>query len=375
MQAVAKTEESKRNVGALCGFLNGLSTIDQRLCEALLEEALTHQTLGVWYPGLQSSVTITPAGADRLKRAAGLGIARPWAFRFLGWERPSDAVSVHDLQTIVMSLTKHENGYEAAVDILVARFHADEYAKKEYPSELIDTGRELLSSPDFDVRDNTFDYDLHYIANVCLRGAEGSNAAKSLCEQIKQGLADHTFRAYNFDQLLHSIFELQPRIALDAFFGRDAQPDGSDLRVIDFNRFSHGRTNPLDGVPIEEIVRWCDESPAVRYSTISRAVSYHTAASEGGPEWTPVAIEMLKRAPEPLAVLKTFVRRFSPTTWSGSRAAIIESRLGLLDRLGELKNASLEDYATGIRPQIVDDIARTRKSEDERDSARDERFE
>jgi hypothetical protein len=76
-----------------------------------------------------------------------------------------------------------------------------------------------------------------------------------------------------------------------------------------------------------------------------------------------------------LAVLETFVRRFFPTSWSGSRAAIIESRLGLLDRLGELNNASLADYVTRIRPQLVDDIARTRESENERDSVRDERFE
>ena len=133
--------------------------------------------------------------------------------------------------------------------------------------------------------------------------------------------------------------------------------------------------NPLDGVPVEEMLRWCDEKPAERYPAISRVVSYYTAQHEGGAEWTPLAMEMLKRAPDPVTVLKTFVSRFYPRVWSGSRAAIIESRLGLLDRLGELKNASVEDYVTRIRPQLVDDIARMRKSEDERDSARDERFE
>jgi hypothetical protein len=84
---------------------------------------------------------------------------------------------------------------------------------------------------------------------------------------------------------------------------------------------------------------------------------------------------MLKRAPNPVTVLETFVDRFWPKLWSGSLAAIIESRLGLLDRLGEVKNASLEEFATRIRPQLVDDIDRMRKSEDECDSARDERFE
>lgn len=372
--ALAETEENKRNCSALGGFLNALSMIDQKLCEALLEEAVTHQTLGAWFPGLQSSVTVTPAGADRLKRAVTLGKAPPWGFRFLQGERFADAVSAHDLQTIVTSLAKREHGYRVAIDILAARLHSNEKATKELPTELIYAGRELLSSPDFSIRDNSYDYHLQTIADVCLRGAVGSTAAKALCEQIKQDFADHTFHAYNFEDLLQSIFELQPRIALDVFFGGEPQTDSSDFDVVDFNRFARGRRNPLDGIPIDEMLRWCDERPALRYPRISHVVSYDTA-SEGGVEWTPLAMEMLKRAPDPLTVLKTFVGRFRPRSWSGSRAAIIESRLGLLDRLRELNNRTLDDYAAETHRQLTEEIAQTRKLEDEQDSARDERFE
>ena len=374
-QAVAQTEEGKRNVGALVGFLIGLSTVDQQLCEALLEEALTHETLGAWFPVLQTSVTISAAGADRLKRAVMLGKVPVGAFRYLGWGRSSDAVSGDDLRTIILSLAKRENGYDIATDILSMQFDSDRDQKKEYPSELIDAGRTLLSSPVFNDCDNTHDYHLRIIANVCLRGAEGSPAAQSLCERIKQGLTDYTFSAYSYEQLVQCIFQLQPRIALDVFFGVAPQIDGSDLDVDDFESLSDRRKNPLDEVPFEEMLRWCDEKPAERYPAISRVVSYHTVPKEGGAEWTPLAMEMLKRAPDPLAVLESFVGRFSPTGWSGSRAAIIESRLGLLDRLGEIENESLADYVARIRPQLVDDIAQMRKWENEHDSARDERFE
>jgi hypothetical protein len=373
-QAVAKTEEGKRNVGVLVGFLNGLSTVDQQLCEALLEEALAHETLGAWFPVLQTSVTISAAGADRLKRAITLGKAQVGAFRF-GWGRSSDAVSGDDLRTIVLSLAKQENGYSIATDILSMRLHSDRDQKKDHPRELVDAGRRLLSEPDFTDRDNMSDYRLKGIASVCLSGAEGSAAARSLCQRIKQGFSDYSFRAYNYEQLLQRIFQLQPRIALDEFFGDASQSDSSHFDVDDFDDPLNHRKNPLDGVPVEEMLRWCDEKPAERYATISRAVSYHTISKERGPEWTPLVLEMFKRAPDPVIVLETFVRRFPPTSWSGSRAAIIESRLGLLDRLGELKNASLADYVARIRPQLMNDIAQERKWESERDSARDERFE
>jgi hypothetical protein len=135
------------------------------------------------------------------------------------------------------------------------------------------------------------------------------------------------------------------------------------------------RKNPLDAVPVEEMLRWCDEEPTARYPAMSHVVSYYSVPKDGGAEWAPLAMEMLKRAPDPLAILETFVGRFRPTSWSGSRAAIIESRLGLLERLDELKNAFLTDYAVRIRPQLLDEIAKTRRWENERDSARDETFE
>ena len=371
-QALAATEANQRNVNALIGFLNGLSTVDQQLCEALLEEAVEHETLGASFPVLQSSVTISLAGAERLKRAATLAKAQAGGFQFLGWRRE---VSGDDLRTILLSLAKQERGYSMATGILSMRFQSDRDKSKEHPSELIDAGRTLLSSPVFNDHDHMHDYHLQTIANVCLPGADGSAAAQSLCERIKQASVGRSFRAYSYEQTLQSIFELQPRIALDVFFADTSQAEDPNLDFHGFDDPSDRRMNPLDGVPVEEMLQWCDEKPAERYAAISRAVSYHSAPNEGGLEWTPLAMQMFKRAPNPVNILETFVNRFFPTVWSGSRAAIIESRLALLDCLAELGDPSFDAYVTRVRPQIRDDIARMRKWEDERDSELDERFE
>jgi hypothetical protein len=84
---------------------------------------------------------------------------------------------------------------------------------------------------------------------------------------------------------------------------------------------------------------------------------------------------MLKRAPDVLAVLKQFVGRFSPTSWMGSRAAIVEARLSLFGQLDELVDVSISEFIREARAELVEDIARSRKWETERDSERDERFE
>jgi hypothetical protein len=188
---------------------------------------------------------------------------------------------------------------------------------------MVDAGRQLLANASFDDRNNMGDFHLRTIANVCLVGAQGESAAQSLCERVKQGLSEYSFTAYGHEQLLQIIFKLQPRIALDV---------------------------------------------------LSRAISFHSNEI-GGIAWTTLAREMLRRAPDPLAVLKNFVSRFSPTSWMGSRVAIVESRLPLLDQLGGAAGEPTLTFIRQARAELVEDIARSRKWETERDSDRDERFE
>jgi hypothetical protein len=372
IDALAQTDEKSRNAGALAGLLIGINRDDHSLCDEMLEEALNHDTLGSWFPALQTSVPISGAGADRLKRAITLGKASINSFQFLGWGRSSDPLTGKDLSEIILTIADQKDGFAVAIDVLSMRLHSDGDQKMMHPPELVDAGRTLLAAVSFDDRNNMSDFHLRTIANVCFLGPQGESAARSLCERIKRGLSDYSFTAYGHEQLLQIIFKLQPRIALDVFFEKQCA-EGA-LNVDDFDDPSDRRKNPLDEIPQPEILSWCDERPTERYVTLSRAVSFHSNES-GGISWTPLAREMLRRAPDPLAVLKYFVGRFSPTSWMGSRAAIVESRLPLLDQLGELRDASTIEFIRQARAELVQDITRSRKWETERDSDRDERFE
>lgn len=371
-ETLAQTEEKSRNAGALAGLLIGINRDDHSLCEEFLENALNHDTLGAWFPALQTSVPISAAGADRLKRAVTLGKASINSFQFLGWGRSSDPLTGKDLSDIILAIAGQSGGYAVAIDILSMRFHSNVDQIDAHPPELVDAGRKLLANASFDERNSMSDHHLQTIANACLPGREGEGAARSLCERIKKGFSGYSFGAHEHEQLLQNLFKLQPRISLDVFFEKESG-DGA-LNVDDFDGPSGRRKNPLDGLCQTEIISWCDERPMERYATLSRAISFHSSEG-GGISWTPLAREMLRRAPDRLAVLKHFVGRFSPTSWMGSRAAIVESRLPLLDQLGELEDGSMSQFIRQARADLVEDIARSRKWETDRDSERDERFE
>lgn len=373
--AFEATQGAARNAGTLAGFLVGLNQVQHSLCETLLDEALTHPTLAGWFPILQANVPITAAGAKRLKRSAEFGLAKAGVFRFLGYSRACDALSGADLRDIVSAVAKLEHGYLSAVDILSMLFHSAKDDATILPDELIQAGRTLLAEPSFDDRDNMLDHHLSTIAARCFDGAEGEATARSLCIQIKARLAEYKFQAYSFEQLLRSLFRSHPLVVLDEFFSTGATASVDDFDVDDFYSPSDRRKNPLDQIPDNILIDWCDQRPSERYERMARAVSYYRAGNEARVEWTPPALTMLKQAPDPSVVLATFVERFEPRSWSGSRAAIIESRLPLLDQLEELGNPAIDSFIEKKRPEIVEIIRRTREWEDKQDSDRDERFE
>ena len=374
-RALGEVPEKERNVGTLCGFMIGVREDDMALSENLLDESLEHDTLGEWFPILQTSVPITKEGTARLKLSLALGKAPLHTFRFLGWGRSSDAISGADLKELLLTIADRPSGFGISAEILSMRLHSDNHQKLPHPPELVETGRELLSRVEFDDHDNMHDYRLSELVNACLRGKAGEEPARKLCERFKAGVASYSVYAFRFDHLVASLFKTQPRVVLDVFFGGKTANDEHVVDVDAFDDLSDHRRNPLDAVPEEEILAWCAEGGQARYLAIANAVSYLRQGKDTPPGWTTVALRLLEVAPDPLGVLAIFVRRFSPRSWSGSRAAIMESRAHLLDDLAHHSNPSIAAFAVEKRPELLSNIAREREHETRYDRERDERFE
>ncbi len=84
---------------------------------------------------------------------------------------------------------------------------------------------------------------------------------------------------------------------------------------------------------------------------------------------------MLNKAPDGVQVLAEFLRRFRPRSWSGSRAAIIESNARMLDELDFGGASAAISFIEQAKKRLADQIAEERHWETQRDRERDERFE
>jgi hypothetical protein len=87
-----------------------------------------------------------------------------------------------------------------------------------------------------------------------------------------------------------------------------------------------------------------------------------------------MALSLLRSAPDPAAVLKSFVTRFRPYSgWVGSFAPTLKSRITLLDDLDEFPG--LKEVATQEKEKLQAAVEEMRQWDFDRDRERYESFE
>jgi hypothetical protein len=161
---------------------------------------------------------------------------------------------------------------------------------------------------------------------------------------------------------------------LDELFSGDEKSRKESVRLLtNLTRFNK---NTLDGVPGDVVLNWCSVDPGARYPIAAACMTLFRRANDREPHaWTDLPRQLLERAPEPRLVLNEIVHRLRPTSWSGSLASKLETRLKLLEELpvGNAPglSAALEEAKDVLRKQIHEQ----RRRETQEDKARNSRFE
>ena len=189
-----------------------------------------------------------------------------------------------------------------------------------------------------------------------------------------RAISSRETHAYFHDRLVAKLFKVQPVAMLDTLFAGSAAEKKIGLQIM-HDVTSMDKANPVDAVPQEELLAWCERARAERYPVAASIVTLFR--EEGGKplEWSNTAQVLLRRAPDPVAVLKGYVGRFRPGSWSGSLAAAMEAPLTPLRAFEQDANAAIAEFAQAEGLRLRQEIERVRRHETEEDKQTDERFE
>lgn len=370
-------KQDKANIQLLLGFLSGLETRDSAEANALLDEAIDDQTMGAWFPTLQTAVTIDEAGVKRLHRALELGKASIGRFFDLVYGGVCEPISGPAFRDLMLAIGAKQDGNRVALEILSMRLHSDGTAKRKPLPETVEAGRRLLADYQFTRRENRADHDdykLGVVAVACLIGPEGAPVARKMVRDLKAAIGKYDVHAWEQDDLLRGLFETQPAATLDELA---AGSDKDRQKSIDLvQETMRHRQNPSRVVPDEALLEWCDADPSMRYPFASNVALLFSRPNDQTPhEWQPIAKTLLERAPDPVAVFRVIGARLWPTSFSGSVASKFESRVQLLDKLAIGSNPALVAAVRATRADLAERVERERRDELEEDRAQSGRFE
>lgn len=373
-QGLEQIPVEQRNVQIMRGFLAEVWEQEKELAQNLLDLALGNPTLISFLPVLETSVEIDEQGVDRLKQALTSHKAPIWMYRNLACGRATDTLPGRVLTDLLRLITAQPDGFDVALEILFMRLHSDNSAKREHDPALLEAGRELLQHIQFRKNGHRDNHMLAGVAKACLPGADAGHLAASVASRLKQAVANFETHSFDNTELLEALLKTQPNAVLDALFNGDEGSQREGFAV--FDHIVEHRANPADVISCETLVSWCDQDSEKRYPVAASIVSFAKPSEENGPKvWSEQAIALLSAAPNPKDVLKVFIERFRPMSWSGSRAAIMEANAKLLDDLDTYVKPELMHGVPEAKTLLFQEIDRERRWETERDRSRDERFE
>ncbi len=375
--ALEKAPRDNRQIGVLLGFLSTSAKADSVLYNEILDEAVGDELLGEWFVILQTTSAINQRGVERLHEALDFSKAPINSFQHLAWGRVHESIDDDDLATLLQKLLTKEGGIGVVLDILQMRSHQGKEEAREYSDSLVAVAQRALIMHPFDRnqrQQGSEDYALAAVAKRCLSHPEASASAKELAKNLADAIFSHQAYSFDYIELLNTLAKLRPRIFLDEFLDRQDAEEFQRNRMfsVDFER----KENPMTQIPDEQVIAWCEEDPASRYAIAATVVEAFEISSDTGKHvWRPIVEAILENAPDLTEIFEELGRSLRPSTWSGSRAAILEERSVLLPNLFDHENAEVGAWAKSHYKLLHQAVASEREQEKKHDRQRNESFE
>jgi hypothetical protein len=178
----------------------------------------------------------------------------------------------------------------------------------------------------------------------------------------------------DYPRLLCSLALTQPQVFLESFLGNNDITNYQLIRIFT-DDLDHG-VNPLSNIADNIIIDWCEKNPAARYPVVAASiVAYRIGENENQFEWVPLSLTIIDNAPDAIAVLNEFKRKFRPMSWSGSRADIMQRRLSLILTLKSHRDPIVSEWACNEEGMFEAEIRSEREGEETRNRYQNERFE
>lgn len=372
--AALEVDSSERQLHFVTGFISGARERDEEESNRILDDVLGDDTLKASYPVLQAAVPLSRTDLKRLSGSFAYDEIPSWAYGSLSYGRILDGVSVEDLRQLLAGIITKRDGPAIAAEIFGMYLYSLESEKKPISRDQRRIGRMILQHVEFEKSRGMRDHRLGHIVRTAFEDPESAVDARALSEKLLLAIQEYRIAAWDYDDVIVELARLFPEMVLDVFVEKAQAKQPLRSTFSDIREFGQC---PLDCIPINTQIQWARREPETRFLSLARAVRVVVVDKKTEePSWSAIALELISQSGDSIPVLEVLYRRLDPMSWSGSKAAILEKRLVLLQQIGDVGcDPRFKSWADEKSVAFNKKIAEERASEDKWHRARHERFE
>ncbi|MEO0420401.1 MAG: hypothetical protein AAF249_16185 [Pseudomonadota bacterium] len=365
--------------------IRGISERDKNAARSILDRALASEEMHPIFVSMQVNAGVSDDGIERLLKAVELESVPIHTFQHLSWCNEWVEGNLNDFASLVSKIANREGGESIAFEIMRGLGWTRRREEQSLTAGEKEIGKQLLRSASFAKSGygNLGSHRFQELAETCLEEGVDGEVAAAICERIVQGTNNYSIFAHDLVGLVGTLSEKFPIEVLNGLVARAAEnseiPELFDWRLA--------KLKPTSKMDPDILLAWVAEEPELRSLAAAKVVPVWEKVDgeaqsvgindddSGAVRWSKVGLGLLDIAPDKPSVMEIMVDRFSPMSWSGSRATIMEGRLPLFDELVGHEDPDLSRAAKLRFARFKEAVEAERAHEAKQDRERDERFE
>lgn len=367
----------------LASFIRGVHNADPVHAKKMLESILSIAALKCHAIYLIAAIPIFPWASEILLQLAQGGEQEAWRFRHLVYGRVHEAIPDSEFANLLSAINALEKGYLSTIKLLRVRF--SNAADKDYrPSEDIRamaraTIRKFVAEHQSAVQ-RAPEYELDEILTLGLGAAAPADEVQEIIEIVCEGIETCRLYAFDITHVIAALVKNHPEILLQAVFERGEE--GQHIASLLFRERVGSENASLNEAPLDRVMAWCGDDQE-RIQKVAGIVHSYTAcglaeSSEDHPKRMVLSDHiksLFAAATDKHAMIETIFEDINPSSWSGSRANIMEIRSRAFEELLDDPDAEVQAWVRTKLAILKQAIHTERGREAAEHNRREQRFE
>lgn len=369
--------KSQSDFSVIRGFIEETNSIDKALAQELLDQCAQHSELRFELVNLHPWQEFTEIDLDRCMSLLDDSDIRPHMYGAILWGEQFSNLPESMVLELAQRLLSKPNGDEVVLGALSMKLADKGDATDTLGLALRTIG--LSAAIQRFQRDHNdlggyLDYAMERVIDATLR-FDGNEAEKlEWLNTIFAVVDEHFGYIFSFEDAIGITAAWMPKEFLSRIF--DGTEDQQQRR-LHFINHDDSHQSPIAKIDVDILIEWCGttKDPQV-WASVASGINLWSKDGEQSPICLQDdALRFLEASPEPRAVLEIFAEHVAPSSWSGSRANVMQPRVEAIGQLVTHERADISKSARAVYEKLTNWVEKEKKRERLEDEALEQRFE